>query len=395
MRSFIFIATCATLVSFTIQSPCVGQPDSVDPRARVSSAGLAQTLSEFPYQRVTFRVTRSEATNLENARAGRTRNAESAKFRYIKSERYALLECEAAEPVPDGQVVIRHGSEGRAYASGSFAPEKILRTNDVELSFSPVLRAANLNRNEWRRSPIAAPLPLSFFGSLGSEGENAPHVILSRPDVCRFHSFEVQLVDGVRVDAIAYSSKLTGIGRRHFLDPMRGYLPCRSEYFASRESLDKQKWSHVTELISVRECTNGRWYPTHIRWIRVNPSTSSISMDDLEVIDLDVDTPPQNSDFAIELPSRTQIKAGPYAGDSEYSRTWYYLKQTERVQADDIEGMFMTLKLREADPLADTAVIHTQQANWHLWLLPGLGVALLIGLALYARRRFRPPTSTA
>jgi hypothetical protein len=272
-----------------------------------------------------------------------------------------------------------------------FSREKILITPENELSYGAALQVANLTRAEWSPRGIRSPTPLDMGGYYGFDFASAPHNLLARPGVVEILAAGPAEIDGQGFDMIATRCLVTEIVSRHFLEPTQGHLPRRIERYATLADFRGNKIEWVTELLKVRSCSGDRFFPEHIRRVQYQERSDrpAVNVMDVLVLELDVDRRPSDTDFEIELPARTQVRVGPNGRGSEYAKTFYYTKQTEKVNAADIEGMYDLLKKVQQEPFTDTAISHRSKFQWLRWSLIAAAVGALICAALRVRWRWR------
>lgn len=221
------------------------------------------------------------------------------------------------------------------------------------------------------------------MGAMGFRRQYAPGPLLSQCDkgTLRVIKCDHSLVENSPVVEVAFGRN-DRAECRFFLDVQHGYLPRQIIRYAYPDYKDELVHSY---LLEEKECSRGRWFPMHTV-VLLAPAKRPVSVIDIRVTDLDVDSRPKPNEFTLTIPARTEIKN---ARDDLHQA--FFLKQEERINADDIPGLFKKLQEVKENPLADTSI---KSSSWPIATYVYsfcAAVLLLIGIVFWRRRTYRSP----
>jgi hypothetical protein len=252
-------------------------------------------------------------------------------------------------------------------------PQILVKT----LNYTSSLKVASLHAEE-TPAVLTEYLPLSM-AVMGPKREYAPGALLkeySDGPLSIAKTAHIQIHNRAMIE-LAFADKGKTV-YRFFLDPQQGYLPKEAIRYAPKQT--KEEVVHAY-LLEAKECTRNRWFPMHTVRLLL-PSRKPVSVVDIRVTELEVDKRPAASDFAVTIPAGTAIKSA-----RQDIRQFFYLKQQEEMNPDDIPRLFQMLEDAPKQPLMDTAV-HAPGWSNKSYVLAGSAVGLLfVGGALWCWRR--------
>jgi hypothetical protein len=162
-------------------------------------------------------------------------------------------------------------------------------------------------------------------------------------------------------------------------DPTKGCLPVVfSGCYAGTTT--RAYVVHVTEIAS---CSNQRWFPKRI--VIVNTPDAKLDtypVETVEVVELDVDVPPAESQFEMKLPRGTRLSE-PGNNDSNYA-----VMADEVVPVSDLPKILARCRENKARGGTLTGIATaSQRGRYFLWSLLVIGaVFICVGYRLIARR---------
>jgi len=135
---------------------------------------------------------------------------------------------------------------------------------------------------------------------------------------------------------------------KFYLDPRRGFVPLL--YWMSIPPAGKKL--QQADVLEIRACSQGRWFPLRSVVIHDSDDPPPLRVERYEVVELEVDAPPPDDQFFLDLPAGTQVSV-PKGG------SWFItLTHAERVGAQDLQALEERIARRaelldEPKPLAE------------------------------------------
>lgn len=252
----------------------------------------------------------------------------------------------------------------------------VLDDGENEINFQKRAGTANLS-DETTRGKVVNITPWSNGMMAPGESCSPAKRILQKLDECRVD--QTKVLNGIPV--VSVSVPISEHTEWHyFLDPKRGFL-------------HRQIWTvdagtkHVRcKLIVTRlqECSKGRWFPMKsvVLWTDNSSFTPPFSVREISVTELEVDSPPSDSQFVLELPKNTVVN------DGRDGYTQVLVKDTKRITTSDLpqaNAQARQISAARKDALAREA--GGGYADWLLWTLGASVVCLILGVVAWKRWR--------
>ncbi len=153
----------------------------------------------------------------------------------------------------------------------------------------------------------------------------------------------IQKVDGHEVLSVSVGESPDTLLRTYCLDIKRGFLPI----LMWAKKPDEEGHIYKAFITSVRQCSEGRWFPERcvVAYSFDGSRPSPYGME-LRVVELEVDRPPADDDFYLDIPKDTQVSVVPNKG--AVIRT----KAQEHVSLQNLPDLLGRCLAREAELLA-------------------------------------------
>lgn len=367
---------------------CPAQPgaDQLNPRVeaevRAAIIGYAANVQAFPFYRCTFRVTGGDAASSKDALAGKWQNARSMDYLHVVEDTYEKFEPvswtqpKAPKPVkPSGDKGVKPSVIA---VPAEFSPTKYLKGEPGGILYAQVLHTISCSRHDGGGSGFGEPTPLNM-GFMGQGNRNGPDRLLARPGDFEPTFLGRHVVDGIPALGIRFSSRQSNQVREFWLDPMRGFLPARIRFTASKNMV-----FHYY-LMEGKEVSQNRWFPGRILRVKspLNKDAARHEITEIKVVELDADRRPGLETFSIDVPAGAQVLWSDQPGPG------YRLKQSEQINVRNLGELFDKLDRAPTEPLMDTALTH-RQSTWWPWIGSAVGGVLVLGGGvLLWRRKFR------
>ncbi len=142
-------------------------------------------------------------------------------------------------------------------------------------------------------------------------------------------------VNGVRTMAASVGPTPDSMMMKYFLDPRRGFLPV---HHWSRDPRTGEKMLALF-ITDVKECSGGRWFPMRSVVISNPDSNGPFSVTEFKVTKLDVDNPPPDDQFYVDVAAGTQVSVPK-------EPRLVNLKQDERIGLDQLKPLYDRCELR-------------------------------------------------
>jgi hypothetical protein len=322
-----------------------------------------------------------QVVNFDEAIAGKLRNSVSCETLQVRDGDQEMMDCDAGSP-PSAKNAVR-GKDGRRYVSARFGSLRFLaNTQHGEIRYSPALKAVNLRPVEKAHgSSVGSPFSHGFHAR---SGRTYLETRTSDPTKFTMIPEGPRIIDGwtaINI-GIQWTSQRDTVLSTYSLDPEHGYLPRRVITRVNGKVYARH------EITRFRECSKSRWFPDEIVYVTHQNESAPYPATIFRVTELEVDRPPQPSDFTIDVPAGTQVCG------CEPSDGVYYLKQDEKINISDLKNMFQMLAESKANRRLDTDITAMRARWWHWhrggrWFALGAAVLLLGVASRISQRRVR------
>ncbi len=262
-------------------------------------------------------------------------------------------------------------------------PRKLLWDGDQGVAISGLLRGGALIPKD-QSGPGVRISPFDMAGWMARDEDQHPALLIERSFVnadieCRFGGRESSDGEAMLSVAFTYPSSPESGRVTYLFDPKRGFLPIQ---------MRRTKPPVTVYVTDAKECSGSRWFP--MRTVAVQSSEQG----DIEVLEvlvtrLDVDTPPEDSVFAIDVAEGTRIH------DGVNPLSLVSFPDGDQISVEDLTKlagkMSTAAEKRENERRAEMSVItevdaDTKRGAYRWMLIGGIGVALLLVACLLVRR---------
>lgn len=367
----------------------------------VLAAGYARHREAFPAIYCRFDVSEGNASTTDEALASRFTSKRVAQHgRWLVREKniFYELKCEIDRAAETDRLLredverskrVQRAIDGSVESGGVSVPctgSVYLRDAELSLHYAPVLNGANLfSKGDLDGFSIrVTPFNLDFLGP----DENAnPARYLKDALAGRFEA----KFEGTR--SIAGSDVLlvrvgVGLQATFGFDPGRGYMLVYASFLSGRSAMR----AFEVYVTAAKKCAGDRWFPTRTILVNSPDSSPPFKVRELQVTDLDVETPPSVRQFHIKLPAGVQVSN---IGRPE----WITLQKPQSIGLSDLSGLrercaahgreFREIRDR-AKALAEGKV--TGRWPWGSFLLIAANILVIIVVAVVVldRRRQHP-----
>jgi hypothetical protein len=234
----------------------------------------------------------------------------------------------------------KHAGTGSLSVFVEFPPEKYLGKDGLVLKYSSILGGGGIASPKAPAPPIVLT-PWDMAEMMGNTGElNPADLILraARNPAVTFKLGEPKLVEGRSLTPLVVEGPGDEPKERSqftfLVDPQQGYLPLQM-WHAYEGRIEHQGF-----ITRVRRCSGSRWFPERIVTAQRIETANVDSRDrgryfcrELTVTELDVDHPPQDKDFAIQVPAGAQFHNGIDPASA------VYVDKPRTLRAEDIAGL--------------------------------------------------------
>jgi hypothetical protein len=308
-----FAAMCAA--ALLVPSGAAGAEDQRDAITSLKDA-YTRNRQSFTAVDCEFTWRRGIAESLPDALAGMISTSLPAQHgRWVvdgQNEMYELR-CDPELNQQVGQAKRNFAERGIKTSTGWLIPvpcaeSYYLKSEAYSLSYGSLTLAANLfPKPELDPGGIrVTPFNLDIMG--GNEASSPTRYL----DDCLNGRFESSVAGMQPIDGNEYLIVSLGPGLRmtYGFDPQRGHL--LAYYSASDANTGEKLFEmHVTDA---RACAGGRWFPTRTVLVS-NPNPGApFDVRELQVVKLDVDSPPAPDAFQLDLAAGTQVNLPNHAG---------------------------------------------------------------------------------
>lgn len=312
---------------------------------RVLAEAYQHNREAFSFLSCRFHLIRGQARNEAEARQGKLQPAplvqEGQWLVHGDKVKYTLL-CHSEIPVLERKPQ-KDGTEIVVLAAGTYS---FLTNGQYALTGTPHVGIANIY-------PPEVPHPGVHFtpfdmGVMGDDERSSPsrtiEKCLQKRYFCRYEGRQrVGTVFAAVVSALPCAKPGPGsLQLRYAFDPQRGFLPVCIE---CRRPLTGELLSRLW-VTEVRKCSGGRWFPWRSVLYDYQPlSSSPYNVRIIEVVELEVDRPPADEEFYLDLDAGTTIYAPTTEGPGD---TQFTLPVATRVGLGDLERVWRRCLLQES-----------------------------------------------
>ena len=263
-------------------------------------------------------------------------------------------------------------------------------TNGSEtLSYDPSYNQSSLGVNglTWDRSMST---PLHTIGFRSPDGN--PYMLMSDADRAgrRWLADAPTQVEGAVCIPVTFDLP-RGARYKFYLDPKRGYLPLRTDFWRLDASGNVVETSHMrTVLHDIREFEGGIYFPMLIVGVYWPDKTDEGFIGWAQSVDVfDPTYTPSNDDMSVSLPAGQQV----FRTDKVEAKWGVQLRRGERVGPDDLHRFIEISDAQQTNPRVDTAVVLPKRPWWRYAVAAAGGLAALLGVGLAVRRYRRGAAS--
>jgi hypothetical protein len=250
-----------------------------------------------------------------------------------------------------------------------------LRDGKSEMNYCPQLRTLGLWSGDQAHRGVA-PTPLGRI-LLGEIGQLGPDTKLAQPESYEITSEGMQEVDGRPLVTINCAFRKSKDIFKYSFDVGRGYLPVRLALFVGGGWKDHR-------FVTVRECSNQRWFPDRCLSVVTPDKGTLLEVDELKLLEFDADHRPDSGEFAISVPAGTTVN---HNTDPSKVQLGFKFKQDEKVHIEDFPKLFDMLDHSKSMPLMDTAIPRSNSYLWVRWVGGTVGLLVALGGLLFLLRR--------
>lgn len=363
----IVLILTATLAP-ALASPAAGAEDERTV-LRAIAEGYLHNRESFPQFTCRYRIAKGRAASYEQAVDGDLANPVTADILWVVSgdkERHSVSTNDAA---------LRENAARSVQADGStvvvvpIASEDYLTDGRRQFRHSSGL--ANLfgvGSSDHRLS--TNPFSMGVMG----EGESrTPAALiqqkLNEPNPCRLRGRESVLGYGALVVEIPSRDGTQVL--TYYLDPERGYLPIRKDA-ETRGQVESR-----TMITEARDCGDDRWFP--MRSVRItNPEGEPpYYVQLIDVLELDVESVPDEDLFAVELPAGTRVV------DRSDPKSQFESEEPMSVDLNDLQGIELAAA-RQAR--GETPNVEQASESSLLLVLLAAAAVLIAGVSVWRYR---------
>lgn len=212
------------------------------------------------------------------------------------------IPCSSEEYLRNGPDVLRHASE---IASGNLYPDGRDHPGVRNTPFSMGVMVDNEQENPGvnLRQSLDGHLTGKFEGTAEIRGIST-------------------MVASLEVNPGGYACY------KYWLAPEQGFLPVRLRTWGLSGRL-----VHDAHILEARRFTNGGWFPMHSVVIQSPEAKPPFIVYEFQVTELDVENPPGDAKFHLDVPAGTQMSTPGRSGHT------FTLTKDERISADDLQRL--------------------------------------------------------
>lgn len=367
----------ASMAVFGASPPLSGQDRAAEARAAVIGYG-ANIRSFTNYKcELTWKIGLADST--ESAKAGKytvTRSCDS--ILTVDGPRFRVESLGLT--LEDGlkeRKATKMGNSGLSRVEVDFCQKETFLSNGTEdLAYAAGARlSVNVYEPDLPGSPgLFHPLATSFSGP---RLHNTPDRLLAQTDQYDFIGEGIHAVDGRPVVRVRFIRKADRATSTLDLDPARGYQPLRDiSRWTQPDDPSKRQYVNEVWVTEIKDCGKGRFFPTRV--VLVMPPAEAggkFNVSEIVVRSVEPDYQATEADFTFTLRAGTPVVF--FRGDRA---PFFVPRRDEAITPEDIPKLIEMVKLKQKNPLADTA-LPRDQTRWWLWVglsLAGLGIALLV-----------------
>jgi hypothetical protein len=239
----------------------------------------------------------------------------------------------------------------------------------------PVIKGANVGLIADRLPNIpVTPFGMGIMGI--NDGHNPGKVLAQCADGKVAGRYEgIEKLDGT--DLLCFSRGDGDAYRfRYYFDPKRGFQPVQIWGKGARD----QKWEYKAFVSSYRSCSRDRWFPDRgvVVWNPDEEEAGQFSVNEVVVRRLEVDKPPPDSEFYLDIAAGTQIS------DPTVSPGYVNVTRDETIRLNDLEPLRDKCRMSRGPTAADAV----KASRWpHGRIVAASVLAILAVAVLYLLRR--------
>jgi hypothetical protein len=352
---------------------------------QVIAEAYQQNREAFPFLSCRFRLIRGQARNPEEAYQGKLLQSFSLEGHWLvhgSKVKFTLL------AIPDAIPLVNMKQKDGTEIEVPAAQTRLFLTNgQYTLCVSHCYGVGNIYSPEIPHPGVAlTPFDMGIMGN--DEQGNPARIIekcLRRGYFCHYEGRQkmASIMTAV-VSATPYEKTDPGrVNIRYAFDPRRGFLPVCIE----TQRAQTGQWLSKLWMTDVRECSGGRWFPWRsvlYDYYSVPFVSNFYNVRIIEVVELEVDRPPADEEFYLDLHAGTTIYAPTTEGPGD---TQFTLPVATRVGLGDLERVWRRCLLQESSGGLELL----EERGWP-WLAILVVVTLaalvtaILGLALRLRR---------
>lgn len=346
-------------------TPLVAHADEQE----VALRSFASNIQSFPTYRVKYKLTQTSAASEADAIAGRWENSKSAVATLIVDGEFEKFECDAGPPPRPP------AKGGTSFTSVPFVSSQYLAGPPGAAGYTSGLSAINLFAKESGKSGMVDATPLNM-GVMGHRNTHGPDRLAADALAYTTAFRGREQVSGRAAVGVGITKKQTGEVFDFWLDPERGHLPLQIDV----KLVSKRVWR--TRLLSARLCPGDRWFPERVlSTVPKAAGGAAVTVNEILVLELDVDTKPRPEDFCFKAPAGTQVFIQDKPGGIR-------LKQDETICGNNLDDLFGIVERSSANPLIDTGLApQPRRLSWWWACVAGGLILLIVGLVRYRRTR--------
>ncbi|SRR5579875_2151378 len=294
------ITILIVVVMASLVAHAIGEDDKLAEQKRlllIASEGYRANRESFRTISCRFRVTDAQSDSVEEALTGKIRIASSHEYLWHVNENNVRYEDLCDESLYKQNLL--KGIERKDSEIGApCLPSARLTDGSIHLIYSPVSNTGNIRgpSNPGRGIDIT---PFNIGGCFGDDEKYNPSVMINNVFkgelICLDH--HDKLINGEEMISVSVGKSPTQPHYDFVFDVAHGFLLKQITIYS-----EAMMHGYVTE---VKKCSHGRWFPMHS--ILIVGKKAPFFVKEVKVVDLDVDNPPKEEVFALEMPKGSRL----------------------------------------------------------------------------------------
>lgn len=287
---------------------------------RAAAAENRQNRSAFKFLKCQYTITQGTAPSVQGAIDGKIKPKTIKEMTWVvdgsRTRISTVADDAAVRKALSASTTENHSSSTMQEIAIPPSSQNFLELGELQMSHSPALmQCANLHgKNDHFQAMVIYPFALQTGIQVGAKEQFSPAIILDGwlrhqdypIEKTRSDDGESRLVLRTNTKVLrrqADSKTIHEAIQTYEFSPDQGYLLKR---YTIEEEGQPARTRYV--LTDIEECSGGRWFPKRAVILgNPQPDTELVHVTEIKVHELDVDTPPQDADFAILLTKGTQI----------------------------------------------------------------------------------------